>query len=173
MGNTGLARGGWDAGEVSRAQGAGEGERIEARDLADEPVAPGTAYEHGFRPGDRIRIGDDPGWGGAVRGYWANAVEWIYCRPEPGHQDGRWRPAESGTQPLVAGSSPELGRTRAKRLRGYGNAIVRPLAIALVESVIEAFADAAKSLGVSAVGAVGEPAGVSESVGVHVEESAA
>jgi hypothetical protein len=39
--------------------------------------------------------------------------------------------------------------------------------------VIEAFADAAKSLGVSAVGAAGEPAGVSESVGVHVEESAA
>lgn len=39
-----------------------------------------------------------------------------------------------------------MGRTRAKRLRGYGNAIVRPLAVAFVEAVIESFADEALSL---------------------------
>lgn len=40
-----------------------------------------------------------------------------------------------------------MGRTRAKRLRGFGNAIVRPLAVAFVESVIETFVDAARFLG--------------------------
>jgi len=44
-----------------------------------------------------------------------------------------------------------MGRTRAKRLRGFGNAIVRPLAVAFVESVIETFVDAALSLGLSPV----------------------
>jgi hypothetical protein len=152
MGVAGSTRGGWDSGAVHRAQGAGEGEREQARDLADEPVAPGAADDgqHSFKPGDRIRIADDPGWGGSVRGYWAADVEWIYCRPEPGHEDedGRWRPAESGTQPLVDGLEANMGRTRAKRLRGYGNAIVLPLATLFVESVIESFVDAAHAIGV-------------------------
>ena len=161
-----LERGGRDAGEISRAQGTSEGEWQQARDLTDEPVPPGAddrrvvereevvrgaaraaGNEPGFKPGDRIRIDGDPSWGGAVRGYWAQGVEWIYCRPEPGHEDGRWRPAKSGTQPLVDGIAPGVGRTRAKRLRGFGNAIVLPLAAAFVESVIEVFADAARSLG--------------------------
>ena len=170
LGLSGGARGGRDAGEVHRAQGAGEGEGVEVRDLAHEPGAPGAADgsgtgayaegmvrgaaaaagdgadgSFGFRPGDRIRIGDDPGWRGAVRGYWPRDVEWIYCRPEPGHQDGRWRPAESGTQPLLDGLAPGMGRTRAKRLRGFGNAIVLPLATAFVASVIDAFVDASRS----------------------------
>ena len=148
MGDPCVPRSGRDPGTLPRTQGASEGERIEARDLADEPVAPGAAYngEQGFRPGDRIRIGDDLGWGGAVRGYWAEDVEWIYCRPEPGHQDGRWRPAESGTQPLVDGLAPGMGRTRAKRLRGFGNAVVLPLATAFVEAVIDTLADAALAI---------------------------
>ena len=148
VGDPCVPRSGRDPGALPRTQGASEGERIEARDLADEPVAPGAAHngEQGFRPGDRIRIGDDLGWGGAVRGYWAEDVEWIYCRPEPGHQDGRWRPAESGTQPLVDGLAPGMGRTRAKRLRGFGNAVVLPLATAFVESVIDTLADAALAI---------------------------
>ena len=44
-----------------------------------------------------------------------------------------------------------MGRTRAKRLRGFGNAIVLPLATAFVESVIEAFADTARSLGLHTI----------------------
>ncbi len=191
MGDAGSSRGGRDAGEVSRAQEAGEGERIEARYLADEPRAPGAAdgapdgrsidevevvrgaagvagdgfSAAGFRPGDRIRL-SDPTWGGAVGGFWAEDVEWIYCRPEPGHQDGCWRPARAGIEPLVAGAAPELGQTRAKRLRGFGNAIVLPLATEFVAAVIDAFADA-----------IGVPADVAKDVvtaaEVSVEESAA
>lgn len=95
----------------------------------------------GFRPGDRIRIADDPTWGGAVRGYWATGVEWIYCRPATVHQGGCWRPTCSGVEPLVNGSSPGVGRTRSKRLRGYGNAIVKPLAAAFVGAVIDTLAE--------------------------------
>ena len=165
LGDAGLARGGRNAGEVSRAQGTGEGEWQQARDLTDEPVSPGAddrrGVEHeevvrgaaraagdesGFKPGDRIRIDGDPSWGGAVRGFWAQNVEWIYCRPEPGHQDGRWRPAQRGIEPLATGSSPELGRTRAARLRGFGNSIVLPLATAFVEAVIDTLADTARAV---------------------------
>jgi len=171
LGDACLARGGRDAGEVPGAEASREGERIEARDLADELVASGAddgtlssivdgsfagvamvrgaagasgdaaAREDGFIPGYRIRLAD-PSWGGAVGGFWAQDVEWIYCRPEPGHQDGRWRPAESGTLALVAGPAPGVGRTRAKRLRGYGNAIVRPLATAFISAVIDTLVDA-------------------------------
>jgi len=161
LGDASLARGRRDAGAFPRAEEACAGERIEARDLPDELVAPSTddgavrdevrlvrgaadiAVDGSFRPGDRIRIDGDPSWGGAVRGFWADDVEWIYCRPEPGHQDGRWRPTRSGIEPLAARSSTDLGRTRAKRLKCFGNSIVLPLATAFVEAVIETFADAA------------------------------
>ena len=173
VGDAGFSRGGRNAGALPRAQGAGEGEWQQARDLADESVTPGAddrrVVEHeevvrgaarsagdecGFKPGDRIRIDRDPSWGGAVRGYWAQGVEWIYCRQEPGHQDGRWRPAESGTQPLVDGLAQGMGRTRAARLRGFGNAIVLPLATAFVEAVIDTFAAAAQTLDVDGGGDV-------------------
>jgi DNA (cytosine-5)-methyltransferase 1 len=170
LGDAGLARGGRDAGALPRAEGVGEAEWIEARDLAHEPLAPGAADRvvgvvgvvdeaevvrgaagaagdgSGFRPGDRIRIDGDPSWGGAVRGFWARDVEWIYCRPAPGHEDGCFRPAESGTQPLVDGPASGVGRTRAKRLRGYGNAIVLPQAKEFVGAVIETLADAAREI---------------------------
>lgn len=167
LGDTSLARGGRDAGEVPGAEGAGEGERIKARDLADEPLTSGAddGGEHRFIPGDRIRIDGDPGWGGAVRGYWAEDVEWIYCRPEPGHKDGRWRPAKSGHEPLADGSAPGVGRTRAARLRCFGNAIVLPLATAFVGAVIDAFADAARANEVPTT----EPAAVTE---VAVQDAA-
>lgn len=109
----------------------------------------------GFRPGDRIRLDVDPSWGGSVRGYWAEGVEWIYCRPAPGHQDGCWRPAESCTQPLVDEPAADMGRTRAARLRGYGNAIVREQAKEFVAAVIDSFIDAAREIRARAV--VAEP----------------
>ena len=167
LGDTGLARGGGNAGAVPRAQEAGEGERIETGDLVDESRTPGAddgdvassdgmvrgaagvAGDEGgaiFRPGDRIRLDGDLSWGGAVGGFWRDDVEWVYCRPEPGHEDGRWRPVESSTLALVDGPAPGVGRTRAKRLRGFGNAIVRPLAVAFVEAAIDSFAEAARTL---------------------------
>ena len=48
---------------------------------------------------------------GPTNGHWRDA-DWLYCR------DGKWRPVEPGTQPLVNGAPARVGR-----LRGYGNAI--------------------------------------------------
>lgn len=148
LGDAGLAGSGRDTGALPRAEGASEGERIEFGDLADEPGAPGavdvspvdTFTTDVFRPGDRVRL-DDPTWGGAVGGYWARDVEWIYCRPAPGHQDGCFRPAERGTQPLAHGTAEGVGRTRAKRLRGFGNGIVLPQAVQFVGAVMDAITD--------------------------------
>lgn len=94
-----------------------------------------------FRPGDRIRIVDDPTWGGSVGGYWDRDVEWVYCRPAPGHQDGCFRPARSCTPVLVDGTSSKLGGSRAKRLRSIGNAIVLPQAAEFVRASIDMLCD--------------------------------
>lgn len=62
-----------------------------------------------------------------VNGFWRDA-DWLLCR------DGKWRPVEPGTFPLVDGTSARLGRVepgvarvassnRVGRLKGYGNAI--------------------------------------------------
>ncbi|WP_347290288.1 DNA cytosine methyltransferase [Kluyvera georgiana] len=63
----------------------------------------------------------------AVNGFWRDA-DWLLCR------DGKWRPVESGSFPLVDGVAARMGRVesgvarvargnRVGRLRGYGNAI--------------------------------------------------
>jgi len=111
----------------------------EARELVRGAADASGAF---WKPGERIRFRDDPSWGGAVGGFWVAGVEWIYCRPEPGHEDGRWRPAQSEVEPLAYGPSVDMGRTRAKRLRGFGNAIVLPLATEFVASVLDVLADA-------------------------------
>lgn len=53
---------------------------------------------------------------GPTNGHWRDA-DWLHCR------DGKWRPVEPGTFPLAHGATARVGR-----LRGYGNAIVAPLA---------------------------------------------
>jgi DNA (cytosine-5)-methyltransferase 1 len=59
---------------------------------------------------------------GPTNGFWADA-EWLPCR------DGKARPVEPGTFPLVDGASARVGR-----LRGYGNAIVAPAAEAFIRA---------------------------------------
>ena len=61
----------------------------------------------------------------ASSNFWRNA-DWLFCR------DGKWRPVEPGTFPLVNGASARMGR-----LRGYGNAIVAPQAQAFIEAYME------------------------------------
>lgn len=51
-----------------------------------------------------------------------------------------------------------MGRTRAKRLRGFGNAIVLPLATTFVEAVIDTLVDAARTPDVETVPVEGESA---------------
>jgi DNA (cytosine-5)-methyltransferase 1 len=62
---------------------------------------------------------------GPTRGFWAGA-EWIPCR------DGKLRPVEPGSFPLVAGAPARVGR-----LRGYGNALNAEQAKAFVEAYMD------------------------------------
>ena len=62
---------------------------------------------------------------GPTNGFWGNA-DWLLCR------DGKWRPVEPGTFPLVDGTPARVGR-----LRGYGNAIVAPVAQAFIEAYLD------------------------------------
>lgn len=81
------------------------------------------------RQGDteQNRMGGEPVRALEVNGFWRNA-DWLLCR------DGKWRPVEPGTFPLVDGAAARMGRVesgvarvassnRVGRLKGYGNAI--------------------------------------------------
>jgi DNA (cytosine-5)-methyltransferase 1 len=68
------------------------------------------------------RSGDRPG---PTNGHWRD-VDWLFCR------DGKWRPVEPGTFPLVDGAPARVGR-----LRGYGNAIVAQQAQAFIEAYLD------------------------------------
>ncbi|HDT0812503.1 TPA: DNA cytosine methyltransferase [Enterobacter ludwigii] len=60
-----------------------------------------------------------------VNGFW-RAADWIWCR------DGKWRPIESGVEPLANGAPCRMGR-----LRAYGNAINAEAARAFIASYME------------------------------------
>jgi DNA (cytosine-5)-methyltransferase 1 len=62
---------------------------------------------------------------GLVNGFWGEA-DWIWCR------DQKYRPVEPGTFPLAHGAPNRVGR-----LRGYGNAIVAPVAQAFIEAYLD------------------------------------
>lgn len=84
----------------------------------------------------------DTGRPGQTNGFWRSA-DWLGCR------DGKWRPVEPGTFPLVDGAaarvvrggsdglpidSDKTGEARVMRLRGYGNSINAVQAQAFVEA---------------------------------------
>lgn len=73
-----------------------------------------------------------------VNGFWRDA-DWLLCR------DGKWRPVEPGTFPLVDGAASRMGRVepgvarvassnRVGRLKGYGNAINAQAAAAFIRA---------------------------------------
>lgn len=69
--------------------------------------------------------GAEPAGTDATDGVWRDP-DWLLCR------DGRWRPVEPGTFPLADGIPGRMGL-----LRGYGNAIVPPLAAEFVRAFLE------------------------------------
>jgi DNA (cytosine-5)-methyltransferase 1 len=78
------------------------------------------------RGSDRLAGGhDDPTGPCATDGIWSDP-DWLLCR------DGRWRPVEPGSFPLADGVPGRMGL-----LRGYGNAIVPPLAAEFVMAFLE------------------------------------
>lgn len=84
---------------------------------SDGPIATaGIFNELEFASGERR----------ATNGFWSNA-EWIACR------DGKARPVEPGSPPLVTGAA-----ARVVRLRGYGNSINAPQAAAFIEAYMSA-----------------------------------
>ena len=116
----------------------GNGNRDEGRrrgELAD-PGELGDANNNN-RPQRRIRGGPDAqrqnidGSAGRnsatdpLRGFWAGA-DWIWCR------DGKYRPVEPSTFPLVNGYPARVGR-----LRAYGNAICPEVATAFITAALD------------------------------------
>ena len=73
--------------------------------------------------------GADPAGTGTTDGVWRDP-DWLLCR------DDRWRPVEPGTFPLADGVSGRMGL-----LRGYGNAIVPPLAAEFVTAFLECLSE--------------------------------
>ena len=102
---------------------------------ANDRQRAGQPEGQGRQP-DREEAGREQGDGGAagdsqtgrpspLNGFWRDA-DWLGCR------DGKWRPAQPGLEPLASGSANRVGR-----LRGYGNALCAPQAVAFVESYME------------------------------------
>lgn len=86
----------------------------------------GRDERNGSQPGRKSadEAGSTPSRG-PVNGFWRDAI-WIPCR------DGKLRPTQPGTFPLAHGAAARVGR-----LRGYGNAIVAPVATELIKAVME------------------------------------
>ena len=66
-----------------------------------------------------------PDTAGPTNGHWG-AVDWLLCK------DGRWRPVEPGTFPLVNGAPARVGR-----LRAYGNAINAAVATLFISAYLD------------------------------------
>lgn len=95
------------------------------------------------RQGDteQNRMGGEPVRAIEVNSFWRDA-DWLLCR------DGKWRPVEPGTFPLVDGAAARMGRVepgvarvassnRVGRLKGYGNAINAQAAAAFIRAYME------------------------------------
>ncbi|MDL4633112.1 DNA cytosine methyltransferase [Enterobacter hormaechei] len=90
---------------------------------------------------EQNRLGSEPVRALEVNGFWRDA-DWLLCR------DGKWRPVEPGTFPLVDGAAARLGRVepgvarvasrnRVGRLKGYGNAINAQAASEFIRAYME------------------------------------
>ena len=85
----------------------------------------GRQWDHGGDVGKQSATVIEDGGRAPTHGFWSD-VDWLGCR------DAKWRPVESGTFPLVDGTTSRVGR-----LRAYGNAITAQVAQGLIESYME------------------------------------
>jgi len=109
---------GWASPQTDQLAGNGQNS---SRTLANAKHDGGRPDEPGRQTEGRVAHG----WPGPVNGYWRDA-DWLLCR------DGKYRAVEPGTFPLAHGATARVGR-----LRGYGNAIVAPLATEFIRAYIE------------------------------------
>ncbi|WP_341799481.1 DNA cytosine methyltransferase [Raoultella ornithinolytica] len=144
--------GGLGNANVARLEGLGGNDGAAGREGTTGPAAaPGVhdgmahSYNGGYRPIEALRTGRHAVLHGSesvrpleVNGFWRDA-DWLLCR------DGKWRPVEPGTFPLVDGAAARLGRVepgvarvassnRVGRLKGYGNAINAQAAAAFIRA---------------------------------------
>lgn len=112
------------AGSAGLARGLADGDGRLARHGAIQ-----RGRQHRCEPQDGetcgLVEGAEPAGADATHGVWRDP-DWLLCR------DGRWRPVEPGSFPLADGIPGRMGQ-----LRGYGNAIVPPLAAEFVTAFLE------------------------------------
>ena len=131
------SRGKWNGVEAARKAGTNQGSHRAASDAdrmgdtdnegSQEHRELGELHIRESDGQDQDRFYIDTGLSGGSRSdnhHWRD-VDWLFCR------DNKWRPVEPGTSPLVDGSAARVGR-----LRGYGNAIVAPVAQAFIEDFL-------------------------------------
>nr|WP_315299953.1 DNA cytosine methyltransferase [Raoultella terrigena] len=123
------------------APGVHDGLAVPESDRRPERIKDaGGGEERGREARLEQRIGRDSSCVRAleVNGFWRDA-DWLFCR------DGKWRPVEPGTLPLVDGAAARMGRVepgvarvassnRVGRLKGYGNAINAQAAAAFIRA---------------------------------------
>lgn len=131
----------WDAGAVPKTQSQGDSGGEVAGSHFDRSVPPGEDGGMGKPDGERLEeqrlhvrkrgpFEGLPKTPGASEGGLWSSPEWVLCRDPNGP---RWRPTEPGAFPLADGAPARLGR-----LRGYGNAIVAPLAAEFIRAALDA-----------------------------------
>ena len=105
-----------DHGDDTRLEGHGRGYQTSKGWVGSDGSAAETGEPSGMEDRRRAR---------PTNGQWRDA-DWIFCR------DGKWRPVEPGTFPLVDGATSRVGR-----LRAYGNAIVPQVAAEVIGAWME------------------------------------
>jgi DNA (cytosine-5)-methyltransferase 1 len=89
----------------------------------DRCVSEAGILEHATR--EQMGISGRTRQSGTADSFWS-AADWIPCT------DGKYRPVEPGTFPLVTGATARMGR-----LRAFGNCIVAPQAAEFIRTYIE------------------------------------
>lgn len=137
VGDPSPQRGRWNTGEVLGTQGGsqGEGKAVGSEPDVAEPASQGSGEgfgvgnPNGTGPQGRSQRGNGtdqrPLGATGMAGGWRDPV-WIPC------SDGKYRPTKPGLFPLAHGTTKRVGR-----LRGYGNAIVAPVAQVFIEAFMD------------------------------------